>query len=226
MLRLATHRTGRRELPSKPFRPRHQPTQGSEPLTFVILPGTLLPIDRITAVIPTYSGTHMRHGTNIEVLIELLGGCRGLARPAGSTTTLRPPPNLGRSRVRCLADVGRAVRGRRLKRWQRRYNCPPAKIRSIGEQVIWSALRRATLANRAFADRDDLISAVRRGLRQPQYCHGVLDGCLTGTGLRRRSRPSVLHYAPARGRKGSVPRSGTWRRPAGADPQPVSDKPR
>ena len=49
---------------------------------------------------------------------------------------------------------------------------------------IWSVPRRTTVANRAFADPDDLITAVRRGLRQLQYRHDVLDGCLTGTGLR------------------------------------------
>lgn len=48
---------------------------------------------------------------------------------------------------------------------------------------IWSVLRRTTTANRAFADAQDLITAVRRGLRQLQYRHDVLDGCLTGTGL-------------------------------------------
>jgi hypothetical protein len=32
---------------------------------------------------------------------------------------------------------------------------------------------------------DDLIPAARRGLRQLQYRPDVLDGCLTGTGLRR-----------------------------------------
>ncbi|MFI6551302.1 hypothetical protein ACIBO9_49565, partial [Streptomyces prunicolor] len=49
--------------------------------------------------------------------------------------------------------------------------------------LIWSVLRRTTTANRAFADPHDLITAVRRGLRQLQYRHDVLDGCLTGTGL-------------------------------------------
>ncbi|MGP3952289.1 transposase, partial [Streptomyces sp. 7N604] len=48
---------------------------------------------------------------------------------------------------------------------------------------IWSILRRTTLANRAFADPEELIAAVRRGLRQLQYRSDVLDGCLTGTGL-------------------------------------------
>lgn len=48
---------------------------------------------------------------------------------------------------------------------------------------VWSVLRRTTMANRAFADPDDLITAVRRGLHQLQYRHDVLDGCLIGTGL-------------------------------------------
>ncbi|MFI2242447.1 transposase, partial [Streptomyces chrestomyceticus] len=48
---------------------------------------------------------------------------------------------------------------------------------------LWSILRRTTLANRAFADPEDLITAVRRGLRQLQYRSDVIDGCLTGTGL-------------------------------------------
>ncbi|MFI2242530.1 DDE endonuclease, partial [Streptomyces chrestomyceticus] len=48
---------------------------------------------------------------------------------------------------------------------------------------LWSILRRTTLANRAFADPEDIITAVRRGLRQLQYRSDVIDGCLTGTGL-------------------------------------------
>ncbi|MEV4399995.1 transposase [Nonomuraea sp. NPDC049607] len=48
---------------------------------------------------------------------------------------------------------------------------------------IWSVLRRTTLANRAFTDPHDLITAVRQGLRRLQYRHDVLDGCLAGTGL-------------------------------------------
>ncbi|MGW5136159.1 transposase [Streptomyces sp. NPDC004135] len=50
---------------------------------------------------------------------------------------------------------------------------------------IWSVLRRTTTADRAFADSDDLNTAVRRGFPQLQYRPDGLDGCLTGTGLRR-----------------------------------------
>ncbi|GAB2765457.1 hypothetical protein GCM10027072_75230 [Streptomyces bullii] len=53
---------------------------------------------------------------------------------------------------------------------------------------IWSILQRTTLVNRACADPDDLISAVRQGLRRLQYRSDVLDGCLAGIGLVR-ARP-------------------------------------
>jgi len=49
---------------------------------------------------------------------------------------------------------------------------------------IWSILRRTTPANRAFADPEGLIAAVRQGLRLLQYRSDALNGCLTATGLR------------------------------------------
>ena len=40
---------------------------------FVILDGTLLPIDRVAADRPYYSGKHKRHGMNVQVLADPLG---------------------------------------------------------------------------------------------------------------------------------------------------------
>ncbi|GAA1927346.1 hypothetical protein GCM10009753_71190 [Streptantibioticus ferralitis] len=40
---------------------------------FVILDSTLLPIDRIAADTPYYSGKHRRHGINIQVLTDPFG---------------------------------------------------------------------------------------------------------------------------------------------------------
>lgn len=40
---------------------------------FVILDGILLPIDRIAADTPYYSGKHKRHGMNVQVLTDLFG---------------------------------------------------------------------------------------------------------------------------------------------------------
>ncbi|MFG2441028.1 transposase [Streptomyces sp. NPDC048508] len=69
--------------------------------------------------------------------------------------------------------------------WLTVYQLPPYAPDLNPVESIWSVLRRTTTANRAFADPDDLFTAVRRGLRQLQYRHDVLDGCFTGTGLRR-----------------------------------------
>ncbi|MEW2275621.1 transposase [Streptomyces sp. SID685] len=69
--------------------------------------------------------------------------------------------------------------------WLTVYQLPPYAPALNPVEGIWSVLRRTTTANRAFADPDDMITAVRRGLRQLQYRPDVLDGCLTGTGLRR-----------------------------------------
>jgi len=41
--------------------------------TFVILDGTLLPIDRIAADRPFYSGKHKKHGMNVQVLTDPAG---------------------------------------------------------------------------------------------------------------------------------------------------------
>ncbi|WP_445081914.1 IS630 family transposase [Streptomyces ipomoeae] len=67
--------------------------------------------------------------------------------------------------------------------WLTVYQLPPYAPDLNPVEGIWSILRRTTLANRAFAAPQDLIAAVRRGLRQLQYRHDVLDGCLVGTGL-------------------------------------------
>jgi transposase len=67
--------------------------------------------------------------------------------------------------------------------WLTVYQLPPCAPDLNPVEGIWSVLRRTTTANRAFSDPEDLITAVRRGLRQLQYRHDVLDGCLTRTGL-------------------------------------------
>ncbi|CAM5359482.1 transposase [Streptomyces hirsutus] len=68
--------------------------------------------------------------------------------------------------------------------WLTVVQLPPYATDFNPVEGIWSVLRRTTAANRAFADSDELFTAVRRGLRRLQYRHDVLDGCLVGTGLR------------------------------------------
>ncbi|MFE3526774.1 transposase family protein [Streptomyces sp. NPDC059161] len=130
---------------------------------FVILDGTLLPIDRIAADRPCYSGRKRHHGVNVQVLTDPFGRLLW-ASPAlpGATHDLTAAREHGiidalvDADLKCWADkayqgAARNVRvpfkGRSLKRWQRRHNTTHAKIRCVGEQTMatlkyWRLLRK------------------------------------------------------------------------------------
>lgn len=140
---------------------------------FVILDGTLLPIDRIAVDTPYYSGKHKRHGMNVQILTDPFGPLLW-ASPAlpGSThdlTTARQHgiiEALADAGLNCWADkayqgVGEPVRvpfrGRRLKRWKRRHNTTHAKIRCVGEQAMatlkgWRLLRKLRCSTNRITD--------------------------------------------------------------------------
>jgi hypothetical protein len=130
---------------------------------YVILDGTLLPIDRIAADTPYYSGKHQRHGMNVQVITDPFGRLLwASAALPGSTHDLTAAREhgiidaLATAGLKCWADkayqgAGRHVRvpfrGRRLKRWKRRHNSTHAKIRCLGEQAMavlkgWRLLRK------------------------------------------------------------------------------------
>ncbi|WP_406841621.1 transposase (plasmid) [Streptomyces sp. AHU1] len=48
---------------------------------------------------------------------------------------------------------------------------------------IWALMRRSSQANTPFASPEDLMSALRYGLRQLYYRSSLIDGCLAETGL-------------------------------------------
>ncbi|MER5987650.1 transposase family protein [Streptomyces sp. NPDC001787] len=120
---------------------------------FVILDGTLPPIDRISADTPYCSGKHKRHGVNVQVLTDPFGrllwaspsppgSVHGLtaARTHGITDTLAAAEP---SRAEALGGTGVAghpvrdpLRDRRPKRRKRRHNSSHAKIRCRAEQTI------------------------------------------------------------------------------------------
>lgn len=60
---------------------------------------------------------------------------------------------------------------------------PPYAPQLNPVEGIWSLLRRRCQANTAFIDPTHLMRALRQGLRHIQYRTGLIDGCLTGTGL-------------------------------------------
>ncbi|MHB6904562.1 transposase family protein [Streptomyces sp. DB-54] len=140
---------------------------------FVILDGTLLPIDRIAADTPYYSGKHKRHGVNVQVLTDPFGRLLW-ASPAlpGSTHDLTAARRHGS--IEALADAGLKCwadkayqgaggpvrvpfRGRRLKRWKRRHNTTHAKNRCAGEQAMatlkgWRLLRKLRCSTNRITD--------------------------------------------------------------------------
>ncbi|MEU9858920.1 transposase family protein [Streptomyces sp. NPDC047974] len=140
---------------------------------FVILDGTLLPIDRIAADTPYYSGKHKRHGMNVQVLTDPFGRLLWVS-PAlpGSTHDLTAARQHGiiealtEAGLKSWADkayqgAGNPVRvpfrGRRLTRWKRRHNTTHAKIRCLGEQAMatlksWRLLRKLRCSTNRITD--------------------------------------------------------------------------
>ncbi|WP_411091161.1 transposase family protein [Streptomyces sp. 049-1] len=130
---------------------------------YVILDGTVLPIDRIAADRPHCSGKKRHHGMNVQVLTDPFGRLLW-ASPAlpGAPHDLMAAREhgiidaLAEAGLKAYADrayqgAARNVRvpfkGRRLKRWQRRHNTTHAKIRCVGEQAMatlkgWRLLRK------------------------------------------------------------------------------------
>ncbi|MGW3389503.1 IS5 family transposase [Streptomyces cinereoruber] len=132
---------------------------------FVILDGTLLPIDRIAADRPFYSGKHKRHGMNVQVLADPHGRLLW-ASPAlpGAVHDIRAARThgiigaLADAGLPCWADKGYqgasgTVRVPFRDRWdrlspgQQAVNRSHARIRALGEQAMaalktWRLLRK------------------------------------------------------------------------------------
>ncbi len=119
-------------------------------MAFVILDGTLLPIDRIAADRPYYFGKHRQHGMNVQVLADPFGRLLW-ASPAlpGAVHDIRAArahgiiDALSRENVACWADKGYQgahgtvrvpYRGRwdKLSAGQQAVNRSLAKIRAPG----------------------------------------------------------------------------------------------
>ncbi|MDT0433198.1 MULTISPECIES: transposase family protein [Streptomyces] len=130
---------------------------------YVILDGTVLPIDRIAADRPYYSGKKRHHGMNVQVLTDpfgrLLWASHALPGATHDLTAAREHGIINalvEADLKCWADktyqgAARNLRvpfkGRRLKRRQRRHNTTHAKIRCVGEQAMaapkgWRLLRK------------------------------------------------------------------------------------
>jgi hypothetical protein len=132
---------------------------------FVIPYGTLLPIDRIAAERPFYSGKHKKHGMNVQVIADPFGrllwaspALPGAVHGIMAARTHGIPAALTGAGIHCWADkayqgAGGTARVPHRGRWdklsvgQRAVNASHAKIRALGEQAIatlktWRLLRK------------------------------------------------------------------------------------
>ncbi|MFE8948167.1 IS5 family transposase [Streptomyces sp. NPDC007856] len=132
---------------------------------YLILDGTLLPIDRIAADRPFYSGKHKKHGMNVQVIADpqgrLLWASPALAGAVHDVRAAREHgiiDALTEAGINCWADkgyqgAGGAVRLPYRGRWkslsagQQAVNRSHAKVRALVEQAIatlksWRLLRK------------------------------------------------------------------------------------
>ncbi|MFX4294898.1 transposase family protein, partial [Streptomyces bohaiensis] len=131
----------------------------------VLIDGTLLPIDRIAADRPFYSGKHKRHGMNVQVIADPFGRLLW-ASPAlpGAVHDIRAAREHGivdtltEIGIACWADKGHrgaggTVRTPYWERWetlsagQQAVNRSHAKIPALVEQAVatlksWRLLRK------------------------------------------------------------------------------------
>lgn len=131
---------------------------------FVLLDGTLLPIDRIAADRPFYSGKHKKHGMNVQVIAgpsgRLLWASPALPGAVHDVRAAREHgiiDTLATADVNCWADKGYQGAGGTVRvpyrgRWetlsagQQAVNRSHAKIRALVQAVAtlksWRLLRR------------------------------------------------------------------------------------
>lgn len=130
---------------------------------YVILDGTVLPIDRIAADRPYYSRKKRHHGMNVQVLAypagRLLWVSDALPGATHDLTAARAhgiPAALAADDIKCWADkayqgaspaIRVPFRGKNLCGCRRRHNRDHAKTRSLGERAMatlkcWLLLRK------------------------------------------------------------------------------------
>ncbi|MEL5957312.1 transposase family protein [Streptomyces sp. CLV115] len=142
---------------------------------FVLLDGTLLPIDRIAADRPFYSGKHQKHDMNVQILADPFGRLLW-ASPAlpGAVHDVRAAREHGiidaltRVGATCWADKGYRGTGGTVRtpywgRWhalsagQQAVNRSHAKIRALVEQAMatlksWRLLRKLRCSTTRITD--------------------------------------------------------------------------
>ena len=130
---------------------------------FVVIDGTLIPVDRLAADRPFYSGKHRRHGMNLQVISSPAGEILWVSGPLpGAVHDLTAARiwgiirQLAAAGLIVLADKGyigagehvlTPYRGRNKPASQKAANCAHAKLRAPGERAnaqlkTWGILRK------------------------------------------------------------------------------------
>lgn len=120
----------------------HQAMTRIRLLAYVILDGTLIPIDRVHDRKPYYSGKHRRHGMNVQVIADAAGRLfwASAALP-GSAHDLTAARTHGIIAALTNADVIRC-RGKRavatLKTWKilTKLRCSPSRTTAIVQAIL------------------------------------------------------------------------------------------
>ncbi|MFB7190011.1 transposase family protein [Streptomyces sp. NPDC056230] len=163
----------------------------ASPKAFVILDGTLLPIDRIAADQPFYSGKHKKHGMNVQVIADPHGellwaspALPGAVHDIKAARTHGIVSALNQAGWACWADKGYRGAGGTVRvpfrgRWdllsagQRAVNAAHARIRALGEQAM-ATLKTRRLLRKLRCSTTRITSHV--GGQQACSCHRALDG--------------------------------------------------
>jgi len=70
-------------------------------MAYVIIDGTLIPVDRVAADRPFYSGKHKRHGVNVQVIASRTARSCGCQANCPAAPMTPPPPGSGWCWPRC-----------------------------------------------------------------------------------------------------------------------------
>ncbi|GHG27330.1 hypothetical protein GCM10018777_48190 [Streptomyces albogriseolus] len=165
---------------------------------FVILDGTLLPIDRIAADRPYYCGKHRKHGMNVQVIADPFGrllwaspALPGAVHDIKAARTHGIIDILAEAGVACWTDKGYQGAGATVRvpyrgRWEKLYegqraaNVSHAKIRALGEQAMatlksWRLLRKLRCSTTRILPRDALL-CVRACSNWPAVSYAAVAG--------------------------------------------------
>jgi hypothetical protein len=151
---------------------------------FVILDGTLLPIDRIAADRPFHSGKHKKHGMNVQVVTDPFG------RLIWASPAL--PGALAEAGIKCFADKGYEGAGgsvvvpfrgkhRNLSAGKQAVNVAHAKIRAVGEQATatlkgWRLLRKLRCSTTRITDIGKAVLTLQLAQREAGTAGRVRSG--------------------------------------------------